>query len=156
MVPGSPVILMYLAMLLMSRGISSALVAPPLVIGQAMGAREFAKSFSLAIAFLYAGNALGGPNLGTVGPSGNTKLGMYFAPVLIALFLPPHRSRRGAARRSTCGWLKPRRRHKWSRRRPQHDRRADASGLSFVGVETSTAQRSRGNSAASTNILSGT
>ena len=86
MVYGSPVILMYLAMLLMSCGISSALVAPPLVIGQAMGAREFAKIFSLAIAFLYAGNALGAPIWGLLGTSGNTKLGMYFAPVLMALF----------------------------------------------------------------------
>jgi MFS family permease len=87
MVYGSPVILMYLAMLLMSCGISSALVAPPLVIGQATGAREFAKIFSLAIAFLYAGNALGAPIWGLLGTTGNTKLGMYLAPILIALFV---------------------------------------------------------------------
>jgi OFA family oxalate/formate antiporter-like MFS transporter len=84
---GSPVILMYLAMLLMSCGISSALVAPPLVIGQAMGAREFAKIFSLALAFLYAGNALGAPIWGLLGTSGDTKLGTYFSPVLMALYV---------------------------------------------------------------------
>jgi MFS family permease len=87
MVYGTPVILMYVAMLLMSSGISSALVVPPLVIGQAMGAREFAKIFSLAIAFLYAGNAVGAPIWGLLGTSGNTKLGLYVAPVLLALFV---------------------------------------------------------------------
>jgi predicted MFS family arabinose efflux permease len=74
-------------MLLMSCGISSALVAPPLVIGQAMGAREFAKIFSLAVAFLYAGNAIGAPIWGLLGTSGNTNVGLYSAPVLLALFV---------------------------------------------------------------------
>jgi MFS family permease len=87
MVYGTPVILMYVAMLLMSCGISSALVAPPLVIGQAMGAREFAKIFSLAVAFLYAGNAIGAPIWGLLGTSGNTKVGLYLAPILLALFV---------------------------------------------------------------------
>jgi OFA family oxalate/formate antiporter-like MFS transporter len=87
MVYGTPVILMYVAMLLMSSGISSALVAPPLVIGQAMGAREFAKIFSLAVAFLYAGNAIGAPIWGLLGTSGNTKVGLYLAPILLALFV---------------------------------------------------------------------
>ena len=86
MVYGTPVILMYVAMLLMSSGISSALVVPPLVIGQRW-ARASSQDLLLAIAFLYAGNAVGAPIWGLLGTSGNTKLGLYLAPVLLALFV---------------------------------------------------------------------
>jgi MFS transporter, OFA family, oxalate/formate antiporter len=87
MVYGSPVALMYVAMVFMAAGISNALVTPPLVITQAMGLREFGKIFALAASFIYAGNAIGAPIWGVLGTSGNTKIGMYLAPVLLALFV---------------------------------------------------------------------
>ena len=87
MVYGSSVVLMYVTMVFMAAGISNALVTPPLVITQAMGVREFSKIFSLAVAFIYAGNAIGAPIWGLLGTSGNTKIGMYVAPVLLALFV---------------------------------------------------------------------
>ena len=87
MVYGSSVALMYVVMIFLSAGISNALVTPPLVIAQAMGLREFGKIFALAVAFIYAGNAIGAPIWGVLGTSGNTKIGMYVAPVLLALFV---------------------------------------------------------------------
>jgi MFS family permease len=87
MVYGSSVALMYVAMAFMSAGISNAIVTPPLVMAQAMGLREFGKIFALAVAFIYAGNAIGAPIWGLLGTSGNTKIGMYVAPVLLALFV---------------------------------------------------------------------
>jgi OFA family oxalate/formate antiporter-like MFS transporter len=87
MVYGSSVALMYVAMVFLSAGISNALVTPPLVITQAMGLREFGKIFALAVAFIYVGNAIGAPIWGVLGTSGNTKIGMYVAPVLLALFV---------------------------------------------------------------------
>lgn len=87
MVFGSPTLLMYLAMAAMASGISNATVTPPLIIGQAMGGRDFPKVFALAVAFYYAGNALGAPVWGLLGTSGRYALGMYFAPVLLALFV---------------------------------------------------------------------
>jgi len=87
MVYGSSVALMYVAMVFMSAGISNALVTPPLVITQAMGLREFGKIFALAVAFIYVGNAIGAPIWGLLGTSGTTKIGMYVAPVLLALFV---------------------------------------------------------------------
>jgi OFA family oxalate/formate antiporter-like MFS transporter len=87
MVYGSSVALMYVAMVFMASGISNAIVTPPLVVAQAMGLREFGKIFSLAVAFIYAGNAIGAPIWGLLGTSGNTKIGMYVAPVLLALFV---------------------------------------------------------------------
>ena len=87
MVYGSSVALMYVVMIFFSAGISNALVTPPLVIAQAMGLREFGKVFALAVAFIYAGNAIGAPIWGVLGTSGNTKIGMYVAPVLLALFV---------------------------------------------------------------------
>jgi MFS family permease len=87
MVYGSSVALMYVAMIFLSAGISNALVTPPLVITQAMGLREFGKIFALAVAFIYVGNAIGAPIWGVLGTSGNTKIGMYVAPVLLALFV---------------------------------------------------------------------
>ena len=65
MVYGSSVALMYVAMIFLSAGISNALVTPPLVIAQAMGLREFGKIFALAVAFIYAGNAIGAPIWGS-------------------------------------------------------------------------------------------
>jgi MFS transporter, OFA family, oxalate/formate antiporter len=87
MVYGSAVALMYAAMVFLAAGISNALVTPPLVITQAMGLREFGKIFALAVSFIYAGNAIGAPIWGLLGTSGNTKIGMYVAPVLLALFV---------------------------------------------------------------------
>ena len=87
MVYGSSVALMYVVMIFFSAGISNALVTPPLVIAQAMGLREFGKVFALAVAFIFAGNAIGAPIWGVLGTSGNTKIGMYVAPVLLALFV---------------------------------------------------------------------
>ncbi len=87
MVYGSAVALMYAAMVFLAAGISNALVTPPLVITQAMGLREFGKIFALAVSFIYAGNAIGAPIWGVLGTSGNTKIGMYVAPVLLALFV---------------------------------------------------------------------
>ena len=87
MVYGSSVALMYVAMAFLASGISNAIVTPPLVVAQAMGLREFGKIFSLAVAFIYAGNAIGAPIWGLLGTSGNTKIGMYVAPVLLALFV---------------------------------------------------------------------
>jgi MFS family permease len=87
MVYGSSVALMYVAMIFLSAGVSNALVTPPLVITQAMGLREFGKIFALAVAFIYVGNAIGAPIWGVLGTSGNTKIGMYVAPVLLALFV---------------------------------------------------------------------
>ena len=87
MVYGSAVALMYVAMVFLAAGISNALVTPPLVITQAMGLREFGKIFALAVSFIYAGNAIGAPIWGVLGTSGNTKIGMYVAPVLLALFV---------------------------------------------------------------------
>jgi predicted MFS family arabinose efflux permease len=87
MVYGSSVALMSLTMVFLSAGISNALVTPPLVITQAMGLREFGKIFALAVAFIYVGNAIGAPIWGVLGTSGNTKIGMYVAPVLLALFV---------------------------------------------------------------------
>jgi len=87
MVYGSSVALMYVVMIFLSAGISNALVTPPLVITQAMGLREFGKVFALGVAFIYAGNAIGAPIWGVLGTSGNTKIGMYVAPVLLALFV---------------------------------------------------------------------
>jgi MFS transporter, OFA family, oxalate/formate antiporter len=87
MVYGSSVALMYIAMAFMSAGISNALVTPPLVVAQAMGMQEFGKIFALAVAFIYAGNAIGAPIWGLLGTSGNTKIGMYVAPLLLALFV---------------------------------------------------------------------
>jgi predicted MFS family arabinose efflux permease len=57
------------------------------VITQAMGLREFGEIFALAVAFIYVGNAIGAPIWGVLGTSGNTKIGMYVAPVLLALFV---------------------------------------------------------------------
>ena len=87
MVYGSAVALMYVAMVFIAAGISNALVTPPLVITQAMGLREFGKIFALAVSFIYAGNAIGAPIWGVLGTSGNTKIGLYVAPVLLALFV---------------------------------------------------------------------
>jgi MFS transporter, OFA family, oxalate/formate antiporter len=87
MIYGSAVALMYVAMVFLAAGISNALVTPPLVITQAMGLREFGKIFALAVSFIYAGNAIGAPIWGVLGTSGNTKIGMYVAPVLLALFV---------------------------------------------------------------------
>jgi MFS transporter, OFA family, oxalate/formate antiporter len=87
MVYGSSVALMYVAMIFMASGISNAIVTPPLVVAQAMGLREFGKIFSLAVAFIYAGNAIGAPIWGLLGTSGNTKIGMYVAAVLLTLFV---------------------------------------------------------------------
>ena len=87
MVYGSSVALMYVAMTFMASGVSNAIVTPPLVVAQAMGLREFAKIFALAVAFIYAGNAIGAPIWGLLGTSGNTKIGLYVAPVLLALFV---------------------------------------------------------------------
>jgi predicted MFS family arabinose efflux permease len=87
MVYGSSVALMYVAMIFMASGISNAIVTPPLVVAQARGVREFGKIFSLAVAFIYAGNAIGAPIWGLLGTSGNTKIGLYVAPVLLALFV---------------------------------------------------------------------
>ena len=87
MVYGSAVALMYVAMVFLAAGISNALVTPPLVITQAMGLREFGKIFALAVSFIYAGNAIGAPIWGVLGTSGNTKIGLYVAPVLLALFV---------------------------------------------------------------------
>ena len=87
MVYGSSVTLMYVAMAFLASGISNAIVTPPLVVAQATGLREFGKIFSLAVAFIYAGNAIGAPIWGLLGTSGNTKIGMYAAPLLLALFV---------------------------------------------------------------------
>ena len=87
MVFGSSVALMYVAMAAMASGISNATVTPPLVVGQAMGGKDFPKIFALAVAFYYAGNALGAPLWGLLGTSGNYALGMYASPVLLALFV---------------------------------------------------------------------
>ena len=87
MVYGSAVALMYVAMVFIAAGISNALVTPPLVITQAMGLREFGKIFALAVSFIYLGNAIGAPIWGVLGTSGNTKIGLYLAPVLLALFV---------------------------------------------------------------------
>jgi MFS family permease len=87
MVYGSSVALMYVTMVFMSAGISNALVTPPLVITQAMGMREFGRIFAVAVAFIYVGNAIGAPIWGVLGTSGYTKIGMYVAPVLLALFV---------------------------------------------------------------------
>jgi OFA family oxalate/formate antiporter-like MFS transporter len=87
MVYGSSEALMYIAMIFMASGISNAIVTPPLVVAQAMGLREFGKIFSLAVAFIYAGNAIGAPIWGLLGTAGNTKIGMYVAPALLALFV---------------------------------------------------------------------
>jgi MFS transporter, OFA family, oxalate/formate antiporter len=87
MVYGSSVALMYVAMIFVAARISNAIVTPPLVVAQAMGLREFGKIFALAVAFIYAGNAIGAPIWGLLGTSGNTKIGMYVAPVLLALFV---------------------------------------------------------------------
>jgi MFS family permease len=87
MVYGTSVALMYIAMAFMSAGISNALVTPPLVVAQAMGMQEFGKIFALAVSFIYAGNAIGAPIWGLLGTSGNTKIGMYVAPLLLALFV---------------------------------------------------------------------
>jgi MFS family permease len=118
MVYGSAVALMYVAMVFMSAGISNALVTPPLVITQAMGLREFGKIFAVAVAFIYAGNAIGAPIWGVLGTSGNTKIGMYVAPVLLALFVigctiairrgkAQYRSRRRLSRLSQCPRSRP-------------------------------------------------
>ncbi len=87
MVYGSSVALMYLAMAAMALGISNATVSPPLIVAQAMGGRDFPKIFALAVAFYYAGNAIGAPLWGLLGTSGNYSTGMYAAPVLLALFV---------------------------------------------------------------------
>ena len=87
MVYGSSVALMYVAMTFMASGVSNAIVTPPLVVAQAMGLREFGRIFALAVSFIYAGNAIGAPIWGVLGTSGNTKIGMYVAPVLLALFV---------------------------------------------------------------------
>jgi MFS family permease len=87
MVYGSSVALMYVVMTFMAAGISNAIVTPPLVVAQAMGLRDFGKIFALAVAFIYAGNAIGAPIWGLLGTSGYTKIGMYIAPVLLALFV---------------------------------------------------------------------
>ena len=87
MVYGSSVALMYVAMTFMASGVSNAIVTPPLVVAQAMGLQEFGKIFALAVAFIYAGNAIGAPIWGLLGTSGNTKIGLYVAPVLLALFV---------------------------------------------------------------------
>ncbi len=87
MVYGSSVALMYVAMVAMASGVSNATVTPPLVVAQAMGMRDFARIFSLAVAFYYAGNAVGAPIWGALGTAGYTKIGMYVSPALLALFV---------------------------------------------------------------------
>lgn len=87
MVYGSSVALMYVAMVAMSSGISNATVTPPLVVAQAMGGRDFPKIFSLAVAFYYAGNALGAPIWGMLGTRGLTDLALYVSPALLAVFV---------------------------------------------------------------------
>lgn len=87
MVHGTPVALMYVAMVTMPAGISNATVTPPLVVAQAMGGRDFGKIFSLAVAFYYGGNALGAPLWGMLGTAGHYATGMYLAPVLLAVFV---------------------------------------------------------------------
>lgn len=87
MLYGTPVIFMYAAMVMMSAGISNATVTPPLVVAQAMGGRDFGQIFSLAVAFYYAGNALGAPLWGMLGTAGHYRTGMYLSPVLLAIFV---------------------------------------------------------------------
>src|SRR4029450_9870232 len=73
MVYGSSVAVMYVAMIFLAAGISNALVTPHLVITQAMGLRDFAKIFSLAVAFIYAGNAIGAVPLGIEAVEGSAR-----------------------------------------------------------------------------------
>lgn len=82
---GSPVALMYVAMIMMASGISNATVTPPLVVAAATGTREFGKIFPLAIAFYYAGNAIGAPIWGWLGTHGLTDAGMFSSPAILAL-----------------------------------------------------------------------
>lgn len=58
-----------------------------LVVGQAMCGRDFPKAFAPAVAFYYAGNALGAPVWGLLGTSGSYAAGMYAAPVRLAIFV---------------------------------------------------------------------
>lgn len=82
---GSSAVIAYIVMVMMASGISNATVTPPLVVGRAMGMRDFSKIFSLAIAFYYAGNAIGAPLWGALGTHGLTSWGMYASPVLLAI-----------------------------------------------------------------------
>lgn len=87
MVHGQPVWVMYLAMIFMSCGISNATVTPPLVVAQAVGAREYPKIFSTAVACYYAGTALGAPLWGALGNMRRYDIGMYASPFLLAAFV---------------------------------------------------------------------
>ncbi|MDO5498323.1 MAG: MFS transporter [Propionibacteriaceae bacterium] len=87
MIYGSSTALMFAAMIGMSAGISNATVTPPLVIGAAVGPREFGRVFALAVAFYYAGNALGAPLWGLLGNLGQYPLGMRAATILVVCFV---------------------------------------------------------------------
>ena len=76
------------AMVCMSAGVSNATVAPPLVMRQSVGARDFSKLLSLGLSFYYIGNALGAPLWGTIqSVTGNYNLGLYAAPIILALIV---------------------------------------------------------------------
>ena len=87
MVYGTSVALMYIAMAFMSAGISNALMTPPLVVAQAMGMQEFGKIFALAVAFIYAGNAIGAPIWGLLGHLGQHQDRHVCRALLLALFV---------------------------------------------------------------------
>lgn len=87
MIYGSSTALMFAAMVGMSAGISNATVTPPLVMAAAVGPRDFGRVFALAVAFYYAGNAIGAPLWGVLGNLGQYDLGMRLAPILVALFI---------------------------------------------------------------------
>lgn len=77
-----------MAMVCMSAGVSNATVAPPLVLRQSVGARDYSKLLSLGLSFYYIGNALGAPLWGTIqSVTGNYNLGLYAAPIILAVIV---------------------------------------------------------------------
>lgn len=84
MVYGSPVPLMFVAMVFMAAGMSVGTVQPPLLIARACGARDFAKIWAVLGTGYLLGMAFGAPLWGAIKDvTGSYVAGFYAAPVVL-------------------------------------------------------------------------
>lgn len=84
MVYGSPVALMFVAMVFMAAGMSNGTVQPPLLVAGAVGPRDFGRIWSLLGTAYLLGMAFGAPLWGLVRDvTGSYVPGFYVAPVVL-------------------------------------------------------------------------
>lgn len=84
MVYGSPVALMFVAMVFMAAGMSNGTVQPPLLVAGAVGPRDFGRIWSLLGTGYLLGMAFGAPLWGLIRDvTGSYVPGFYVAPVVL-------------------------------------------------------------------------